>query len=393
MMIPTRDESTNEKLKKRNRELSILNTIADALNREVDLTRALDAALKKIAELFDVQTAWVWLQREDTETPYLAAALNLPPGLADSPARMAGDTYCYCLDKYALGEMENARNVSIITCTRVQGLHSGTEGLRYHASVPLYHHNKRVGVLNVVSGDWRELSEDDLRLLNTVGDMLSIAVERAQLFAHSIELGAAEERNRLAREIHDTLAQGLTAITLQLETADALLDANPKNARTAVQKALTLTRANLEEARRSVLDLRAAPLERRTFCDALKALVDQYGAEWKLEAEFELIGGERPLPVRIEAGLYRMAQEALTNVVRHAKAEQVCVHFTTTPDQVELVIEDDGQGFDTEALAKGRFGLVGLNERARLLGGTLEVCSVPGEGTELKITVPLEAAL
>ena len=151
---------------------------------------------------------------------------------------MAGDYYCYCLDKYALGEMENARNVSIITCTRLQGL------TRWHGRAALsrqraaYHHNKRVGVLNVVSGDWRELSEDDLRLLNTVGDMLSIAVERAQLFAHSIQLGAAEERNRLAREIHDTLAQGLTAITLQLETADALLDVNPTNARSAVQKAL-----------------------------------------------------------------------------------------------------------------------------------------------------------
>jgi two-component system NarL family sensor kinase len=259
--------------------------------------------------------------------------------------------------------------------------------------VPLYHHNKRVGVLNVVSGDWRELSEDDLRLLNTVGDMLSIAVERAQLFANSIQLGAAEERNRLAREIHDTLAQGLTAIALQLETADALLESNPKNAHVAVQKALSLTRSNLEEARRSVLDLRAASLERRTFYDALRALLDQYGAEWKLETEFELVGGDRPLPVRIEAGLYRMAQEALTNVVRHAKAKHVCIHVTTMPEQVELIVEDDGQGFDTEALAKGRFGLVGLNERARLLGGTLEVCSVPGEGTELKITVPLEAAL
>jgi two-component system NarL family sensor kinase len=386
-------ESTNEMLKKRNRELSILNTIAEALNREVDLTRALDAALEKIAELFDVQTGWVWLQRDESGTPYLAAARNLPPGLAADPARMAGDYYCYCLDKYALGEMENARNVSIITCTRLQGLHKGADGLRYHASVPLYHHNRRVGVLNVVSGGWRELSEDDLRLLNTVGDMLSIAIERAQLFASSIELGAAEERNRLAREIHDTLAQGLTAITLHLETADALLDANPANARAAVQKALSLTRANLEEARRSVLDLRAAPLEKRTFCEALDDLVEKYGAEWKLEASFALIGGDRPLPLRIESGLYRMAQEALTNVARHAKAEHVRVQFTTQPEQVELIVEDDGQGFDTEALAKGRFGLVGLNERARLLGGTLEVCSVPGEGTELKITVPLESSL
>ncbi|MCZ2099479.1 MAG: histidine kinase [Anaerolineae bacterium] len=121
-------------------------------------------------------------------------------------------------------------------CTRLQGLEVGSDGLRYHASVPLYHHNKRVGVLNVVSADWRELSEDDLRLLNTVGDMLSIAIERAQLFANSIQLGAAEERNRLAREIHDTLAQGLTAIALQLETADALLESGSDRARGAVTR-------------------------------------------------------------------------------------------------------------------------------------------------------------
>ena len=213
-------ESTNLKLTKRNRELSILNTIADALNREVDLDRALDAALKKIAELFDVQTAWVWLQSEETGSTYLAASLNLPPGLAEHPERMDGNYYCYCLDIYALGEMEDARNVSIITCTRLQGLHGGAEGLRYHTSVPLYHHNKRVGVLNVVSGDWRELSEDDLRLLNTVGDMVSIAVERAQLFAHSIQLGAAEERNRLAREIHDGLGASLSSLIIQSKFCD-----------------------------------------------------------------------------------------------------------------------------------------------------------------------------
>ena len=255
--------------------------------------------------------------------------------------------------------MENARNVSIITCTRLQGLtRRARKGLRYHASVPLYHHNKRVGVLNVVSGDWRELSEDDLRLLNTVGDMLSIAIERAQLFANSIELGAAEERNRLAREIHDTLAQGLTAIALQLETADALLERQPEE---RAQRRAEGAVADARQPRRSApLGARSARRAAGTahLLRGARALVDQYGAEWKLETEFEVIGGDRPLPVRIEAGLYRMAQEALTNVARHAQAKHVCVHFTTMPDQVELIIEDDGQGFDTEALAcaKGASG-------------------------------------
>jgi two-component system NarL family sensor kinase len=375
-----------ELLQKRNRELSIINAIAEALNREVDLTRALNTALVKVTELFNLHTAWVWLHHENTGATYVAAALNLPPAL--TPNRMEGT--CYCLDVYRLGELEGASNVSVITCTRLKGLVDGTDGLRYHASVPLYHHDRKVGVLNVASTDWRELSDDELRLLNTVGDMLSIAVERAQLFAQSIQLGAVEERNRLAREIHDTLAQSLAGITLQLETADALLDAQPDSARQAVEKALALSRASLEDARRSVMDLRAAPLERRSLAEALQAMVDQYAAEWKLKARFEAVGGDRPLPIRVEAAVYRMAQEALTNVVHHAQAEHLMMRYTATPETVELMIEDDGQGFNPDEIPKDRFGLVGLNERARLLGGRLRICSQPGGGTLLEISIPLE---
>lgn len=384
--------SDTEQLTRRNRELSILNTIAEALNREVDLSRALDAALNSIAALFNVQTGWIWLQREDTGATYLAAALNLPPGLKNDPSSMEGDD-CFCLEKYALGALDTAANVSIITCTRLKYLSTDRSGgLRYHASVPLYHHDRRVGVLNVVSADWSELSDDDLRLLNTVGGMVSIAIERARLFGRSLELGAVEERNRLAREIHDTLAQGLAAITLQLETADALMHLEQiEEAHDAVMRALTLARANMEEARRSVLDLRAAPLERQSFSEALRELVEEYGEKHDLLTHIHLIGGQRPLPVRIEAGLYRIAQEALNNVVRHAEATQVCVTFTTQPDRVELVIEDDGHGFDPHTLPKDRFGLIGLNERARLLGGTFEVSTLAGEGTTLKITLPLES--
>ncbi|HLU08407.1 MAG TPA: GAF domain-containing sensor histidine kinase [Oceanobacillus sp.] len=376
----------NELLYKRNRELSIINAIAEALNREVDLTRALNTAMVKVTELFHLHTAWVWLQREDTGATYLAAALNLPPAL--TPNRMEGT--CYCLDVYRLGELEGASNVSIITCTRLKNEVSGTDGLRYHASVPLYHHDRKVGLLNVVSTDWRQLSEDELRLLNTVGGIISIAIERAQLFAHSIQLGAVEERNRLAREIHDTLAQSLAGITLQLETADALMETQPDTARQAMRKALSLSRASLEDARRSVLDLRAAPLERRSLAEALEKLVQQYAKEWKLKARFEAVGGDRPLPIRVEAALYRIAQEALTNIARHAEADHLIVRYVATPDHVDLRIEDDGKGFDPDAIAKDRFGLVGMNERTRLLGGKLDICSEPGGGTRLDIHIPLE---
>jgi two-component system NarL family sensor kinase len=129
----------------------------------------------------------------------VAAAQNLPPALANNPQRMEGD--CYCLDTFRAGDLEGAANVNVITCTRLKGLVDGTAGLRAHASVPLYAHGKRLGVLNVVSGDWRELSAEELRLLYTVGDLVGIAIERARLFAASTQIGALEERNRLAREI------------------------------------------------------------------------------------------------------------------------------------------------------------------------------------------------
>jgi two-component system NarL family sensor kinase len=160
-----------------------------------------------VAELLDLHTGWIWLLHEETGESYLAAAQNLPPALAGSPRRMEGT--CYCLDTFRAGDLDGAANVNVVTCSRLWGLVDGTDGLRYHASIPLYAHGKKLGVLNVTSADWRELSAEDLRLLYTVGDLLSIAIERARLFAKSVQFGVLEERNRLAREIHDTLAQGL----------------------------------------------------------------------------------------------------------------------------------------------------------------------------------------
>ncbi|NJN98913.1 MAG: GAF domain-containing protein [Anaerolineales bacterium] len=268
MLPQATSESDADKLRRRNRELSILNTIAEALNREVDLDQSLRAALAHVAELFGLRTGWIFLWPDEGDTPYLAAAQELPPALAENGCQRM-ERGCACLDAYRHGGLDNRERVRVITCSRLEELTGGTDGLRYHASIPLYAYKKRLGVLNVASTEtrWWELSADDLRLLHTVGDLLSIAIERTRLFARSTELGAIKERNRLAREIHDTLAQGLTALTLKLETADALLEQTVPTGRVRqiVQEALALTQANLEEARRSVLDLRAAPLEGRTL--------------------------------------------------------------------------------------------------------------------------------
>ena len=383
--------SGREDLKRRNHELSVLNEIARELNRSVELGEALGFTLSQVAELLGLRTAWIWLLEDSSPEPYLAAARNLPPALADNPRRMDGAGYCYCLDSYKKGDLEGAANVNVLTCTRLDGLIDGTGGLRYHASIPLYAGEKKLGVMNVASPQWRGLSAEDLQLLSTIGDLLAIAVERAKLFDRSARLGAVEERNRLAREIHDTLAQGLTATGLQLESAEALLDDEPgaERAREPLRRALSLTRSNLDEARRSVLDLRAAPLEGRSLPEALKTLVDRWEAQTDVATRFGAVNGSRPLPPRVEVALYRVCQEALTNVARHAGANRVTVRLVVTPDEVRLVVHDDGRGFDPSCVGKGRHGIVGMRERVGMIGGSLEVDGVPDGGTRLEVRVPL----
>lgn len=377
----------SDQLKQRNRELSILNAIAHALNQSVNLDQALETALEKVAALLGLSTSWIWLMHEDTHQPYLAAAQNLPPVLRDNPGKMGG--WCYCLDTYEKGDLKGAANVNVVACSRLKGLVEGTDGLQYHASIPLYAQEKKVGVLNVGSAEWRELSDEDLRLLNTVGDLMSIAIERARLYEKSVEIGAVDERFRLARELHDTLGQNLVAILMRLETLDALLDGNTdrKILSETVRDVIALARDNLEDARRAVLDLRAAPLEKHTLIKALETLGQNIGGAANVRVKSI---GEHPLSVRIEASLYRMAQEALNNIAQHADAKKVLIELTSTPQYVQLVVENDGRGFDPENVREDRYGLIGLNERAHLLGGSFAIESAPDHGTRLEIHIPLE---
>ena len=181
--------SDAEMLEHRNRELTILNSIAAALNASVDIDDALQAVLAQVADLLGLHTGWIWLLDEDTGESFLAAAQNLPLGLKRDPSRMSGS--CYCLDTYRSGDFDGAANVNVVKCSRLSGLVGvgETDGLRYHASIPLYAHGKKLGVLNVASTDWRKLSADDLRLLYTVGDLVSIAIERARLYQQSMRAG------------------------------------------------------------------------------------------------------------------------------------------------------------------------------------------------------------
>jgi two-component system NarL family sensor kinase len=157
-----------------------------------------------------------------------------------------------------------------------------------------------------------------------------------------------------------------------------------------VSKTLQLSRSGLQEARRSVLDLRAAPLEGRSLAQATQALVDEFGERTGVHIDFRLVGAHHPLPSRLEVGAYRIIQEALANVEKHAQAVTVTVELVITAADLRMTIVDDGRGFQPDAIPQGHYGLVGINERVYLMGGKLDLQSSPRAGTQLQVTIPLE---
>lgn len=222
-----------------------------------------------------------------------------------------------------------------------------------------------------------------------------LAATRAELASAEREAGTLEERARLSREIHDTLAQGFASVVTHLEAADALLEGDAGRARDHVRAAEGVARASLDEARRLVWALRPAALADGGLPAALERTAADAAAGGDLTVELTVSGIPRALHPDVEVSLLRAAQEALANARRHAGATRVTLTLTFFDDEVSLDVIDDGRGFDPGALGapgpSGGHGLRGMRERAERLGGRLEVESTPGEGTAIALALPAAA--
>jgi signal transduction histidine kinase len=259
------------------------------------------------------------------------------------------------------------------------------------AVAPLLRGTEPVGIISAQSYLPNSYRNRDCDLLSTVANVAAIAIENARLYDQAHGLAVAEERNRLAREIHDTIAQGLVAIILQLEASSASLPSDsPLHRR--LDRAISLARDNLDEARRSVRDLRAAPLDHMSLLDALHQLVDHHRLESGAGAEFITPESIPLLDTPTQTALFRFVQESLTNCRKHARDCMVWVEVEVH-DMVQVTVRDSGPGFDVEAWRSEaphhRFGLHGMRERVERLGGSLAICSEPGVGTSLIATLPV----
>ncbi|NML17918.1 sensor histidine kinase [Azohydromonas caseinilytica] len=255
--------------------------------------------------------------------------------------------------------------------------------------VPLAAAGHALGALCIYRRRERAYTPSEIRLAEAFGAQLSLALRAGQLAEQARRVATLEERTRLAREMHDTLAQGFTGVLMQLEVADAAVTAHRiDRARTAIATAMELARDSLGEARRAVRALRNPTLERRGLADALAELCAQLRGSTFLGVALEMAGTAPRLDRHAEEQVLRVAQEALVNVAKHAQARQARVVLGFGPQGLLLQVSDDGSGLPPNAAAAG-FGLIGMRERALSIGATLEIDSVPGQGTTVSLRMGL----
>lgn len=258
--------------------------------------------------------------------------------------------------------------------------------------VPLLVDQQIIGVLSVHNTERTYFLPEETELAQALAQQASLAVQLTRLAKQAQQSAVIEERNRLAREIHDTLAQGLTGIIVQLQAAEDVHTADPEDRQAHIDRARTLARESLMEARRSVRALRPQALEAADLYGALSSLIKQKTSSTGIEMTCQLLGTPYLLPEEVENNLLRIAGEAITNALRHAQATRICLELTYENSQVRLSVQDNGLGFDPELPVLGGFGLIGMQERVRLIGAQLTISSRPEGGSMVAVMVALDEA-
>ena len=261
------------------------------------------------------------------------------------------------------------------------------EGIRSALHVPITVEGRVFGVFGINFAKPHHFTGQENRLLLALAQRAALAIENARLFEQAQGKAALEERQRLARELHDSVSQALFSISLGARTARTLLDRDPSKVAPPLDYVLSLAEAGLAEMRALIFELRPESLAAEGLVVALQKQAAAIKARHGIEAALDLCA-EPEVSLAIKEALYRIAQEALHNVVKHARASRVEVRLSSDDTALALEVHDDGVGFDPSGEFPGHLGLRSMQERVTALGGTLQIESVPGQGTRTRVTIP-----
>lgn len=408
--IRQESEATHRQLVQRNRELAAIAAVAQATSSgQVDLAGTLERALQVVLEVTGLPAGWILLLPQDGAEPVLADSAGLPQEIADRQTEFRSPE-CECTHVF------DTRHPLL-----VYPLHAGCpicaldlgngRSPSCHAAVPLLTRSRVLGVLNLVGDDPVSFDEQKLATLGAIGRQVGVAIENAQLWEELKQRDALrgqlleqaiaaqeDERRHIARELHDRTGQALTSLLVWLRALEAEADGSVGLTISPgrLQEMKAIVADTLDGVRDLALELRPSVLDDLGLVPALQRYVRTCHERHQLVIDFQTLGLEGVrLPPSVETALYRIAQEALTNVVQHASASQVSLLLEPCAGAVVMIVEDNGCGFEVDQFTHGPLdgrwlGLSGMWERAELLGGRLTIESAPGEGTTVFVQIPLD---
>jgi two-component system, NarL family, sensor histidine kinase DevS len=370
------------------KQLESLNEVGNALATETDVDRLLDLIARRLRELLDARLVTVLLPNGLDELRFVAVA-------GKESERLVGETIPRSTSKTGrvLERGQSERVDSMLDDPDVDPHAARLLAARTGLWVPLLVRGRGIGVLaahDKLGPDVR-FADSDLRLAETFASRAALAVDLSERIARDSLRRVVEaqelERRRLARELHDETGQALTSILLGLKPLEERLD--DTDSRAAIADLRELVVSTLQDVRRLAVELRPSALDDFGLVAALERLTASFTEQSGIVVDFQTSLADERLSDEVETALYRIVQEALTNVVKHARARHVSILLARTSGAIKAVVEDDGQGFDPAEESLDGFGLVGMRERLALLGGRLEVESGGEGGTTIAAEVPI----
>ena len=365
-------QNLEERVLARTQELQMLLEVAATANSSMNLEEVLTKSLDLLVGLVGASRAGVGLLDEKTGI--------LQPGIL-RPKRE--------VDQTELTKILHAGQAVISSGDMMYIAPNISAGmLEPGALLPLQIRGKKLGFLAIIGPTGSAFSPDQLELFKALADQLSIAIENAYLFEKAEDVAVAAERNRLARELHDAVTQTLFSASLIADVLPRIWERDQAEGQKRLAELRELTRGALAEMRTLLLELRPATLTESSLAELLRQLTQAFNGRSRLPIEL-VVERERPLLPETQVALYRIAQEALNNIAKHAGASQVILKLSFSSQAVKLSIQDDGRGFDQSDAPLNSLGLGIMQERAQKIGAELTINSQIGEGTTVTVHCPV----
>lgn len=364
--------------------LALLKEIAEFLNEETEMYSMMQGGLRYLIEGSNFTTGWIFFIDEKGEHK-LVSSENLPGALSKRDCHYMTNGTCWCVQAYNNQKLTKASN--IINCSRInlanQAYQNETDNITHHATVPLRSGDEQFGLLNVASPNKQHYSEQDLELLESVAFQVGSAIKRILLTDSEKEAAKINERNRLARDLHDSVNQMLFSVKLTAHAAQGM--ATDDFSKQAFKNIEETSQNAVNEMRALIWQLKTVGLE-HGLIHALSHYSDVLNLHLDVHVE-----GLIDLSNHIEENIYRMIQEAMNNVRKHANTNQVFLSLKQTHDALFIVIKDVGNGFKTANVnSHASSGINNLKQRTYALNGKIDIQSKVNHGTTVSITIPLK---